>query len=146
MTPPAIANGTVAAIAVPPVARPTPIPTSAPPAPPAAVAANGVARLAASELSNARLHLGQVICAMRLLLYWLVTTRRRCGEGSSFAAAFACRSRSRPASRQAGAATALAQATRRCEPANGERTGDTPIGHPVARNVIPSDSSVHAPP
>jgi hypothetical protein len=65
MTLPAIANGTVAAIAVPPVAKPTPMPIIAPPAPPAAAAAKGVARLVASELSNAWPHFGQVMCAMR---------------------------------------------------------------------------------
>lgn len=77
MIPPAIANGTVAAIAVPPVAKPTLIPTSAPHAPPAAVAANGVARLVGSELSNEWLHLGQVICATCLLLYWFGTCLER---------------------------------------------------------------------
>jgi hypothetical protein len=61
MTPPAIPNGIVAAIAVPPVAKPTPATRSAPPAPPAAVAVIGVVRLVTSELSNARLHLGHVM-------------------------------------------------------------------------------------
>lgn len=49
MTLPAMANGTVAAIAVPPVAKPTPMPRIAPLAPPTAAAAKGVARLATAE-------------------------------------------------------------------------------------------------
>ena len=64
MTLPAIANGTVAAMAVPPVAKPTPAPRSAPLAPPAAAAATGVARFVMSELSNAWLHFGHVMLAI----------------------------------------------------------------------------------